>query len=160
VRKFVAVGMVLAVAWATTALGGQPGQRPSQATGTFVSAELAGEVVNWQLDLGQDGGKKTYEMAAEVRVQYAEKDGVKQAQSIRGAAGRDFPQREGTVAAKGKFASAKLQGESVLVTITLSEGAKALEVTLPKQLAVRYREGDGGKLTAFSIGVQAPAGGR
>jgi hypothetical protein len=57
--------------------------------------------------------------------------------------------------AKGKLASAKLQGDNVLVTITPAEGEKALEVTLPKKLTVMYRE-EGEKLTAVGIGVPRP----
>lgn len=152
-RKLVVVGLMLAMAWATTALAGETRRRPDRAEGTFVSAQLAGDLVKWELDLGQEAGKKTFEMAADVKVQYTEKEGVKQAQSIRRAAGRDRPAREGTVVAKGKFASAKLQDEKVLVTITPAEGEKALEVTLPKQLNVWYRKGDDGKVTVYSIGV-------
>ena len=154
-RRLVVAGMVLALAWATTALAGEDRPRPKQATGDFVSAELAGDVVKWQIDQGQEAGKKTFELAAEVKVTYAEKDGVKQAQNIRAASGPDRPAREGTVVAKGKFASAKLQGENVLVTIT-TEGDKALEVTLPKKLSVYYREEEG-KVTVFSIGVPRTA---
>jgi hypothetical protein len=155
VRKLVVLCSVLAMAWATTTMAGEEGARPKQATGTFVSAELAGDLVKWQFDLGQDAGKKTYEMAVEVKVQYAEKEGAKQAQGIRPAAGRDFRDREGMTVAKGKLASAKLQGDNVLVTITPAEGEKALEVTLPKKLTVMYRE-EGEKLTAVGISVPRP----
>jgi hypothetical protein len=154
-RKLVVVGLMLGLAWATTALAGEDRPRPPQKTGTFVSAELAGEVVKWQLDLGEDAGKKTYEMSADVKVTYAEKEGVKQGIWVRPAAGRDRPAREGTVVVKGKFASAKPQGENVLITITPAEGEKALEVTFPKKLAVMYREEEG-KVTVFGIGVPRP----
>ena len=149
-RVCVAVGLMFAVA-CTALAGEEPKERAKQATGTFVAAELAGEVVKWQIDLGGDAGKKTYEMAAAVRVTYTEKDGAKQGQSIRGASAPDRAPREGTVAAKGKFTSAKVQGDNVLVTVAL-EGDKTLEVTLPKKLQVRYRE-EGAKLTASSIGI-------
>jgi hypothetical protein len=153
VRKCVVVGMVLALAWATTVLGGE---RPKFATGTFVSAELADAVVKWTIDLGGDAGKKVYEMTADVKTQYVEKEGVKEAQAIRAAAGRDFKEKEGAVVAKGKFKSATLKDENVVVTITPAEGEKALEVTLPKKVAVMYREGDEGKLIAISVGVPRP----
>jgi len=156
VRKLVASGLVVAMAWATAALAGEePKKGPDFATGTFVSVEVAGEVVKWQLDLGGDAGKKVYEMAVEVKVQYTEKDGVKQASGIRRAAGRDFPAKDGAVVAKGKLASAKLDGEKVLVTITPAEGDKALEVVLPAKLTVVYRK-EGEKLAAFGIGIPRP----
>ncbi|HUT32294.1 MAG TPA: hypothetical protein VNE39_02335 [Planctomycetota bacterium] len=150
-RACVVVGLVFALACMAVA-GDAPRQRPNSAAGAFVSAELAGEVIKWQIDLGADAGKKTYEMTADVKVTYAEKDGVKQASSIRRAGGPDRPAREGTVVVKGKFVSAKLDGEKVLVTIKPAEGDKDLEVTLPKQLSVYYRE-EGGKLLAYGIGV-------
>jgi len=159
VKKLVVAGLVFALAWAAPILAGEERPRPKQATGTFVSAQLAGDVVKWELDLGQDAGKKTFEMSAEVKVIYTEKEGVKQAQSIRRAAGRDRPAKEGTVVAKGKFAAAKLQDENVLVTITPAEGDKALEFTLPKQLSAWYLEGDDGKVTVFGIGVPRTRGG-
>jgi hypothetical protein len=153
VKRLVAVGLVLALGLVTVALAGEePKQRPPMANGTFVSATLAGELVKWEIDLGGDAGKKTYEMSADVKVQYADKDGVKQAQSIRAAAGRDFREKEGMVVAKGKFASAKIDGEQVVVTITPAEGDKPLVVNLPVKLSVMYQEADG-KLTAFGIGV-------
>jgi len=160
VRKLLLVSAVLGLACAATSLAGERRQRPKRATGTFVSAKLEGDVIKWQLDLGQDAGKKTFEMTADVRVRYAEKEGVKQAQSIRRAGGREFRAREGTVTVKGKFVAAKLQGEKVLVTVTPAEGEKAapLEVTLPKQLSVWYREGKEGKLTAYGIGVPRQRG--
>ena len=150
-RACVVVGLVFAVACMAMA-GEEPKVRPNFGTGTFVSAEVAGEVVKWQLDLGGDAGKKTLEMAVEVKVQYLEKEGVKQAQSIRAAAGKDFREMEGAVVGKGKFVSAKLDGEKVLVAIKPAEGDKNLEVVLPAKLMVVYRQ-DGEKLTAFSIGV-------
>ncbi len=153
-RACVVVGLVFALACMAVA-GEEPKQRPNSAAGAFVSAELAGEVIKWQLDLGADAGKKTYEMTADVKVTYAEKDGVKEASSIRRASGRDFPAREGTVVAKAKFVSAKLDGEKVLVTAKLAEGDKELQVTLPKQLTVYYREEEG-KLNAYSVGIPRP----
>lgn len=154
-RKLAVIGAVVALAWAMMAYGGER-RRPSQAKGAFVSAEVADEVIKWQLDLGEEGGKKTYEMSVDVKVQYAEKEGVKEASSIRRAGGRDRPAREGTVVVKGKFVSAKLQEEKVLVTITPAEGEKPLQVVLPKQLSVWYREGDDGKLTVYGIGAPRP----
>ena len=158
-RKLAVVGAVVALGWATMAHGGER-RRPSQAAGAFVSADLADEVVKWQLDLGEEAGKKIYEMAADVSVTYTEKDGVKEASSIRRASGRQRPAREGTVVVKGKFVSAQLkEGEDkVLVTIAPAEGEKpaALEVVLPKQLSVWYREGEDGKLSAWGIGVPRP----
>ena len=150
-RASMVVGLAVALACVAVA-GEETKQRPSSAAGAFVSAELAGEVVKWQLDLGADAGKKTYEMTVDVKVTYTEKDGVKEASTIRRAAGPDRPAREGTVVAKGKFVSAKLDGEKVLVTIKPAEGDKDLEVTLPKQLSVYYRDEDG-KLTAYGIGM-------
>jgi hypothetical protein len=154
-KALVSATAILALAWAATVAAGEERQRPSSASGAFVSAELAGEVINWQLDLGQEAGKKTYEMTVDVKVAYSEKDGVKQGQSIRRAAGRDLPPRPDTVVVKGKFVSAKLQDDKVLVTITPAEGDKPLEVVLPKQLSVWYRE-EGGKLTAYSVGIPRP----
>jgi len=148
------VSVVLALAWATTSQAGER-VRPKDAAGAFVSAEIAGEVVKWELDLGADAGKKTFEMTVDVKVTYAEKEGVKEASSIRRAGGPDRPAHEGTVVVKGKFVSAKLDGEKVLVTITPAEGDKALEVVLPKQLTTYYREAEG-KLLAYSIGLPRP----
>ena len=54
-------------------------------------AEVAGDVAKWTIDLGGDAGKKTYEMSVDVKVQYIEKEGVKQAQGIRAAAGWRWP---------------------------------------------------------------------
>lgn len=153
-RAYPAIGLAVVLAGVAVAGEGQR-QRPNAAAGAFVSAEIAGEAVKWQIDLGADAGKKTYEMTVDVKVTYAEKDGVKQATSIRRAAGRDFPAREGTVVVKGKFVSAKLDGEKVLVTIKPEGGDKDLEVTLPKALTVYYREEDG-KLNAYSVGVPRP----
>ena len=156
-RKLLLGSAVLALACAATALAAERRQRPEQAAGTFVSAELAGDIIKWQLDLGEDAGKKTFEMAADVSVRYAEKDGVKEAQTIRRASGRASRAREGTVTVKGKFVEAKLQKdkEKVLVTITPAEGEKPadLVVTLPKQLSVWYRKGEDGKVTVYGIGV-------
>ena len=87
-KRLVLVSVVVAVACAATALAGERRQRPKRATGTFVSAELAGDIVKWQLDLGEDAGKKTFELTAEVSVRYVEKDGVKQAQIVRRTGGR------------------------------------------------------------------------
>ena len=162
-RKLVMVGLVLGLAWAMTARAGEETkQRPTVAAGAFVSAELAGDIVKWTLDLGGDAGKKVFELTADVKVQYIEKEGVKQAQGIRAAAGRDFRELEGAVVAKGKFASAKLDGEKVLVTITPAEGDKALEVTFPKQIAAMYRTGEDGKITVLGVGLprapRAPKG--
>jgi len=153
-RACLVVGLAVALAGMAVA-GEEQKQRPSAAAGTFVSAEIAGEVIKWQIDLGADAGKKTYEMTVDVKVTYAEKDGVKQASSIRRASGPDRPAREGTVVAKGKFVSAKLDGEKVLVTIKPAEGDKDLEVTLPKALSVYYREEDG-KLNAYGVGIPRP----
>lgn len=156
-RACVVVGLVLALACVALA-GEEPKARPNVASGTFVSAELAAETIKWQLDLGADAGKKTYEMAAEIKVQYLEKEGVKQAQAIGAAAGRDFRELEGAVVAKGKFASAKLDGDKVTVTIALPEGGKTLDVVFPAKLMVIFRQ-DGEKLTAYRIGIarQRPA---
>jgi len=153
-RACVVVGLVCALACMAVAGEGQR-QRPNAASGAFVSAELAGEVIKWQIDLGAEAGKKTYEMTAEVKVTYSEKEGVKEGRSIRRASGRDFPAREGTVVVKGKFVSAKLDGEKVLVTVKPAEGDKDLEVTLPKQLSVYYREEEG-KLNAYGVGIPRP----
>lgn len=152
-RACVVVGLALAVASLAIA-GEEPKQRPNFGAGTFVSAEVAGEVVKWTVDLGGDAGKKTLEMSADVKVQYLEKEGVKQAQGIAAAAGRDFREMEGAVVAKGKFASAKLDGEKVVVSIK-AEGDKALDVVLPAKVGVVYREQEG-KLTLFRIGVPRP----
>jgi len=154
-RKHVAFGFVLTLAWATAVLAADAPKKGIQATGTFVSAQLAGDVVKWEVDLGADAGKKTFEMTADVQVAYTEKDGAKQATGIRSAKGREFKAQEGVTVAKGKFASAKVEGDSVLVTITPTEGDKALEVKLPKQVSVRYTEAEG-KLVAMSIGVPRP----
>ncbi len=148
-RACVVVGLALAVACMAVA-GEVTKERPNYGVGTFVSAEVAGELVRWQLDLGGDAGKKTFETSADVKVQYIEKDGVKQGQGIRGVGGKDFREREGAVVAKGKFASAKLDGEKVLVSIKLPEGDKSLEFVFPAKLIVFYRQ-EGEKLTALSI---------
>jgi len=97
-------------------------------------------------------------MTVDVKAQYTEKDGVKEASSIRRTGGRSRPPREGTQVLTGKCVSAKPQGEKVLVTITPAEGENpaAVEVVLPKQLAVYYREGEEGKLTAYGIGIVRP----
>lgn len=152
-RACVVVGLVFALVCAAMAGEGTK-ERPNFGTGTFVSAEIAGEVVKWQLDLGVGGeaSKKTFEMPVEVRVQYIEKEGVKQGLGIRGVGGKDFREREGAVVAKGKFASAKLDGEKVLVSIK-TEGDKSLDVVFPAKLMVIYRQ-EGDKLTAF--GISAP----
>ena len=155
VRKLVMVGAVLAMVWSAQALAGEERQRPTPASGTFVSAALEGDVLKWTLDLGQDAGKKTYEMTAEVRADYVEKEGVKEAQRIRRTGGREMPAKEGVTAVKGKFVSAKLDGEKVIVSIMPAGAEKAVEVTLPKLLSVYYREAEG-KLNAFSIGVPRP----
>ena len=152
VRKLMLVSVVLALAWAATS---EAGQRTPPVSGAFVSATLDGAVIKWELDLGGDAGKKTYEMTVDVQVTYAEKEGVKEGQRIRQAGGPDRPAREGTVAVKGKFVSAKLDGEKVMVTIKPAEGDKDLEVVLPKKLSVYAREQEG-KLTAFSIGIPRP----
>ena len=155
-RKLLLGSAVLALACAATSLAAERRQRPEQAAGTFVSAELAGDIIKWQLDLGEDAGKKTFEMAADVSVRYAEKDGVKEAQTIRRASGRERRAREGTVSVKGKFVKAELQKdkEKVLVTITPAEGEKPpLVVTLPKKLSVWYRKAEDGKVTVYGIGV-------
>lgn len=158
VRTLAAVAVALTVAWATMAHAGEQRARPSRAMGAFVSAEIAGDVVNWQLDLVEKGGQKTYEMTVDVQAQYVEKDGVKEASSIRRTGGRSRPPREGTQVLAGKFVSAKLQGEKVLVTITPAEGENPapVQVVLPKQLATYFRAGEEGKLTAYSIGIVRP----
>ncbi len=151
-RACVVVGLIAALACMAVA-GEEPKARPSFGAGTFVSAEVAGDVVKWQIDLGGDVGKKTLEMTAAVKLQYVEKEGVKQAQSIRPAASeRGFRELEGAVVAKGTVTGAKLDGEKVLVSIKPAEGEKALEVVLPAKVGVAYREQDG-KLTLFSIGI-------
>ncbi len=153
-RACVVVG--LASALAAMAMAGEATKtKGASATGAFVSAEVAGDVVKWQLDLGGDAAKKTFEMSVGVTVTYAEKDGVKQGQSIRPGAGPDRPAREGTVVAKGKFVSAKLDGEKLLVTVKPAEGDKDLEVTLPKQLLVYYRD-ENGKLNASIVIAPRP----
>jgi len=152
VRTLVVASAILSLAVMAAAFAGEERQRPPTATGAFVSAELAGETIKWQLDLGADLGKKTYEMPAAVEVRYIEKEGAKPAAQTVRRTGRDFPLREGQKAVKGTFVSAKLDGEAVLLTIKPAEGDKNLEFTLPKQLTVMYRE-EGGKLNAFSVGV-------
>jgi len=154
--KRVLLGLAMTLACGALVLAGEERKAPSQATGTVVSATLAGDVIKWEIDLGADAGKKTYEMTADVQVAYTEKDGVKQATSIRSAKGREFKAKEGVTVAKGKFASAKVGDDGAVVTITPTEGDKALEVKLPKQVGVFYREGDDGKLLAMGIGVPRP----
>ena len=157
-RTPVTIAVALTVAWAMMAHGGEQRARPTQAAGAFVSAEIAGDVVKWQLDLVEKGGQKTYEMTVDVQAQYVEKDGVKEASSIRRTGGRSRPPREGTKVLVGKFVSATLKDEKVVVSITPAEGenAAAVEVVLPKQLAVYHRAGEEGKLMAYSIGIVRP----
>jgi hypothetical protein len=153
-RTLVVVGVVVvAMACATTALAGEQRTRPDFATGDFVSAKLAGEIVTWEFDLGEDAGKKTYEMDAAVRVQYTEKDGVKEGTGIRLAEGRDFRARDGAVVVKGTFVSALLKDEKVVVTIT-PEGEKPepLAVTLPTKLMIVSRKDEEGKAKVLGIG--------
>ena len=108
------------------------------------------------VSMAQDApGKKTFETTVDVQAQYTEKEGVKAASFIRRTGGRARPPKEGTLVLAGKFVSAKLDGENVLVSIKPAEG-EAVEVALPKQLAAYYREGEGGKLEAFGIGIPRP----
>ena len=152
------LGLALALACVSLVLAADNStmKRPPMATGTLASLAVAGDVAKWEIDLGADaGGKKTYEMTADVQVAYKEKDGAKQALTIRSAKGREFKAKEGIVVAKGKLASAKVGADNVVVTITPSEGDKPLEVTLPLKVTVMYKEEDG-KLTAMGIGVPRP----
>jgi len=90
-----------------------------------------------------------------VKLQYVEKEGVKQAQSIRPAASeRGFREVEGAVVTKGKVASAKLDGEKVVVSLK-AEGDKALDVVLPAKVGIVYSEQEG-KLLLRSIGIPRP----
>ncbi len=154
-RACVVVGLALAIA--SMGMAGEAPKRPggSFGQGTFVSAEVAGEVVKWQIDLGGDAGKKTLEMSAAVKVQYVEKDGVKQLQRMMPAASeRNFRDMEGAVVTKGTVTGAKLDGEKVVVSLK-GEGDKALDVILPLKVGVFYTEQEG-KLLLRSIGVPRP----
>jgi len=153
-RKLVTLGLMMAMAVGATALAGEKRTRPDFATGTFVSAKLADKAIAWEFDLGGDAGKKTYEMGAAVKVQYAEKDGAKEATGIRLADGRDFRAKDGTTIVKGAFVSATLKDEKVVVTIT-PEGEKAepLTVTLPAKLRIVSRKDAEGKVKVLGIGL-------
>jgi len=153
-KKLVAAGLIVAMAVGATAMAAEKRTRPDFATGTFVSAKLADKAITWEFDLGGDAGKKTYEMGAAVKVQYAEKDGAKEATGIRLADGRDFRAKDGTTIVKGAFVSATLKDEKVVVTIT-PEGEKAepLTVTLPTKLSIVSRKDKEGKVKVLGIGL-------
>jgi hypothetical protein len=155
--RHVIVGLALALAavWTTTAVAGEARKGGTRATGTVVSVKIEGEATQWEVDLGAEGGKKTFEMPVEVRVLYTEKDGAKQALRIMRTGGRTFTPKEPMQLATGKITAAKVEGENVLVSVTPTEGEKpaAVEVKLATKVSVSYREGEGGKLMAYGIGV-------
>ena len=158
-RRHLVFGSIVMLAWATTVLAAEDDKRPTRAAGTVVSATLDGGLIKWEVDLGQEaGGKKALEMTADVRALYTEKDGVKQALRIFRAGGREFTPKEGQTLVTGKVTAAKVDGDTVLITVTPSAGEKpaALELKLPTKVSVGYREGEGGKLALWSIGVPRP----
>jgi len=165
-RALAVAGLAVGLALATSALAREKGEgrkkrgKQKQATGTFVSAELAGEVVNWKLALDEEG-EKTFEMAAQVGVLYSEKNDRKRARRVF-AIGKKMPQPRGKMqVAQGKFVKAEMQGRKVVVTLKVGEGAEAADqdFALPSRLAVRYRD-RAGTLTATSIGPGGRGKGR
>jgi hypothetical protein len=134
--------VALSVALAGSALAREKKEKrervkPTKVTGTFVSAELAGESVNWKLTL-DEGGDKTFEMAANVVVMYSEKDGTNRARMLR-AAGKKAPQAKGnTKVAQGTFVTAVAEGNKVVVTLSVDGAEQAFE--LSQKLGVMARD--------------------
>jgi hypothetical protein len=149
-RLLVLAGFAAAWVLAGDALAAGNREKPKQeeAIGKFVSATLAADVIQWKLAMEADGVEKTFEMAADVSINYTEKNGQKHASSIAPTV-KKAPEAKGKrLVASGKFVSAALQGQDVAVTIKVAEHDQVF--LLLQRLEVRYTQ-QAGKLVASRL---------
>jgi len=155
-RVLVVAGMAVALALASGAVAGEKRKgkgkgKAQRVTGTFVSAEVAGEKVNWKITTDEDQAEKTFEMAAKVVVMYMERKGQNRAMQIR-ALGKKVPEAKGKrLVAQGTVEKAELQGNQLTVTVKLDAG-ESKPFLLGAKLTVAYREKGDGSLAALGIG--------